>query len=183
MVGLLNVTTVSPLGSFWAAMAPFLAEAWLTAWMISTGVRLTKSAGILAPRTRISRLILWGMVFVGWVGWFGWVGWAATIAHDWPWVAPWLGPWLGPTAARTASVTTFCRWVTVITSGPSTGWLFCCRVVNRVWTCFARPRAMPCYSVGTKATKPSRRPLQDSIAGRGSALGASVGLGRCRAGR
>ena len=42
---------------------------------------------------------------------------------------------------------------------------------------------MPYYLVGTKATKLSKRPLQDSIAGRGSALGASIGLGRCRVGR
>jgi len=65
MVESLNVTTISPLGSFRAAMAPFLIEAWLIAWMISARVRLAKSAGRSVPLIRVSQLILGRIVFVG----------------------------------------------------------------------------------------------------------------------
>ena len=60
-----KVTTVSPLGSFWAATAPFLAVAWLIARMISCGVLFARSAGIPLALTTISLFTRGGTIFDG----------------------------------------------------------------------------------------------------------------------
>jgi len=158
-------------------MAPFLIEAWLITWIISARVRLAKSAGISVPLIRASRLILYRIVFVKWLGWASPeppVAPAATMAHD----QPWASPWLGPTVALTASITTLYRWVTVSTSEPPSGWPFFPRAVNKPCISFARPRAMPYYPVGTRATRPSRRPQIASVLGYGPLSGGPIGFGR-----
>ena len=65
------------------------------------------------------------------------------------------------------------------TSGPLVGWFFRSRAVNRPCNSFAMPLAMPCCSVGTRATRPLSRPLKVSRLGRRLALGSSAGLGGC----
>ena len=57
-----KVTTISLLGSFLAAIAPFLADATFTAWTISARV-LFRSSSELSILTIISRSALLGMIF------------------------------------------------------------------------------------------------------------------------
>ena len=170
----MNVTTISPLGSFRAAIAPFLADTWLITWIISARVLLARLAGRLVPRTSNSRSILGGIAFIGWLGrlsGFSTGPPAATAAHD----RPCGTPWTGPVAARTASVTTLCRWATVSTSGSFLWWFFCCWPVNSACRSFAIPRAVPWCSVGTRASRLSSRPLNASVPGCGPFLIGPVG--------
>lgn len=52
---------VSLLGSFRAAITPFWLEAWLTAYIISSALRLTRLGSRLFPLIKISRLNLAGI--------------------------------------------------------------------------------------------------------------------------
>src|ERR1700694_1062403 len=66
----------SPLGSFRAAIAPFLSEAWFTAWTISCG-DLRANAGSVDPLTSISLASLPDINFFG-----GSPSPASTVAQD-----------------------------------------------------------------------------------------------------